>query len=76
MARKVVMGTCHICGVEGRLSFEHVPPKSAFNDQRVLTIGYDTAINLGPYHRPSGRILQRGAGAYTLCAPCNNQTGR
>lgn len=76
MAKRQVTGTCHICGVEGKLSFEHVPPKSAFNDQRVVTVGYETAINLGPYERPSGKILQRGAGAYTLCAPCNNKTGR
>ncbi len=24
------------CGANGKLSFEHVPPEAAFNDQRVL----------------------------------------
>jgi hypothetical protein len=76
VARKPIQGTCHICGAYGDLSFEHVPPKSAFNDRRIVTVGYETMINLGPYERPSGRIQQRGAGAYTLCASCNNNTGR
>ena len=75
MSRKKVEGTCHICGAHGKLSFEHVPPKSAFNDQRIVTVGYETMINLGPYERPSGRIQQRGAGEYTLCPSCNNNTG-
>ena len=75
MSRKKVEGTCHICGTHGRLSFEHVPPKSAFNNQRVVRIGLDQAINTGPYDRPKGRIEQRGAGAYTLCESCNNNTG-
>ena len=29
-------GICHLCGSNGKLSFELVPPEAAFNDQRVL----------------------------------------
>ncbi|MET4518119.1 hypothetical protein [Bradyrhizobium sp. I1.7.5] len=29
-------GVCHLCSVNGKLSFEHVPPEAAFNDQRIL----------------------------------------
>ena len=24
-------GKCHICGKEGKLTFEHIPPRKAFN---------------------------------------------
>ncbi len=29
-------GLCHICGVYSKLYFEHVPPRAAYNDQRVF----------------------------------------
>ncbi len=77
MARKKVEGNCHICGTYGKLSFEHVPPKSAFNNRRVVRVGIDKAIAVGPYdNKITGRIEQRGAGDYTLCERCNNNTGR
>lgn len=28
-------GRCHICGREGKLSFEHIPPRSMGNDHSV-----------------------------------------
>jgi hypothetical protein len=75
MARRKVEGKCHICGTVGKLSFEHVPPKGAFNNKQVVRVGFDEAITLGPYDRLKGSIEQRGAGAYTLCERCNNNTG-
>lgn len=66
MARKKVEGTCLICGTYGKLSFEHVPPKSAFNNREVVKVGLDKAITVGPYDKIKGRIEQRGAGDYTL----------
>jgi hypothetical protein len=71
-------GTCHLCGSNGRLSFEHVPPEAAFNDQRVLEadihklLGGDLIKHL---EKPSGKYNQRGAGKYTLCERCNTSTG-
>lgn len=68
-------GTCHICGALGLLSYEHVPPQAAFNDRRVMAVSFETAMRLGPGEQPRGKFLQRGAGAYTLCKKCNNDTG-
>jgi hypothetical protein len=76
MSRKPVFGKCHICGTHGKLSFEHVPPRAAFNNKQVVRVGFAEAMALGPYDPVKGRIEQRGAGAYTLCEPCNNATGR
>ncbi len=75
MAKKKVEGTCHICGTFGPLSFEHVPPRAAFNDQPVVVLKSDDAFDLVPGEVAKGPIEQRGAGAYTLCAKCNNDTG-
>jgi hypothetical protein len=72
-------GVCHLCGVIGKLSFEHVPPEAAFNDQRVLEsdihklLGSPDLIN--DLQNPKGRFKQRGAGNFTLCEPCNTTTG-
>lgn len=69
-------GICHLCGTYGKLSFEHVPPVSAFNDQRILRSTFEQVLakedNLDDLQ---GRQQQRGAGAYTLCEKCNNDTG-
>lgn len=66
-------GTCHLCGEEGKLSFEHVPPQSAFNDRPVLLSKFeDVYENL---ETPSGTKQQKGMGDYTLCERCNNNTG-
>jgi hypothetical protein len=67
-------GVCHLCGQAGKLSFEHVPPEAAFNDQRVLEsdihrlLGSKDLIN--DLENPRGRYKQRGAGNYTLCESC------
>lgn len=76
MARTKVEGRCRLCSKWGRLSFEHVPPESAFNDSGVLleTLGQWLASERGGKER--GTYRQRGLGAYTLCERCNNNTGR
>ena len=72
-------GLCRICGDVTELSFEHVPPRAAFNNRRTTTadisrlIGSDDPNALEQPAR--GHISQRGAGAYTLCVKCNNTTG-
>src|ERR1700730_13706241 len=76
MAKQSQVGNCHICGTYGTLSFEHVPPRAAFNSQRTLMIGFDKFLaseNLDNIR--GGRAQQRGVGAYTLCPKCNNDTG-
>lgn len=76
MARNKVFGTCHLCGADGELSYEHVPPRSAFNNRPVVRRRAEDLIEFGlAAHPRRGEILQRGAGGYTLCGRCNNTTG-
>lgn len=77
MGRKDVIGSCHICGRHGKLSYEHVPPKSAFNDTKIKRFGFEQVFDKGPEEIPTTgwREDQRGAGGYTLCEKCNNNTG-
>lgn len=77
MARKKVFDICRICGTHGKLSFEHVPPKSAFNNHPVVGKHIFELINKDPdnYFDGKGNISQQGAGAYTLCEKCNPNTG-
>jgi hypothetical protein len=69
-------GKCHLCGKPGELSFEHVPPRKAFNERPVVKAQFEDIIGLGPDEQIRGTIQQRGAGGYTLCPKCNNDTGR
>ena len=41
-----------------------------------MHIPFEQAMGLGPGKRGQGEIQQRGMGAYTLCGPCNNRTGK
>lgn len=78
MSRKRKIGICCICGNEGLLSFEHVPPRAAFNKgpQRIAK-GKDILANVGNINLEEINtcIEQRGTGGYTLCPRCNNNTG-
>ncbi len=66
------MGTCHLCGSYGELSFEHLPPKKAFNNCSVKHYNYFMGITQGNYNN---QISQKGLGGYTLCKSCNGNTG-
>jgi hypothetical protein len=70
-------GLCHICGVYSKLSFEHVPPRAAYNDQRVFEADIQALVKnkWDGQGRPHGEWVQRGAGKETLCEKCNNDTG-
>jgi len=68
-------GKCHICGNTGPLSFEHVPPRRAFNDRPVIRAQFEELVGLGPDEPIKGKTQQRGIGEYTLCPRCNNDTG-
>lgn len=58
---------------EKQLSFEHIPPQSAFNKRPVVMEILDTDMLEG---KPSRKIHhQRGSGNYTLCGKCNTDTG-
>ncbi|MCJ7577853.1 MAG: hypothetical protein MUO91_05330 [candidate division Zixibacteria bacterium] len=73
--RNKAKGTCHLCGNFGALSFEHVPPRAAFNNRRIIKVTFEQAISLGPDEIVKGPIQQGGIGGHTLCPKCNNLTG-
>jgi hypothetical protein len=61
---------------DARLSFEHVPPRAAFNNERTTVFDLDDWFQRGERGElTGGRIAQRGAGDFTLCPDCNNKTG-
>jgi hypothetical protein len=66
------VGVCCICGISGTLSFEHVPPQSAYNKERIVERKVADKI---ADRDTKGTIVQGGSGAYTLCQECNNNTG-
>lgn len=68
-------GICHLCGSFGRLSFEHVPPQSAFNNHRILRTRFDELLAANDLDNLRGKVQQRGSGGYTLCRECNSKTG-
>lgn len=74
--RRRLTGYCHICDRYGPLSFEHVPPRSAFNNRRAIVVRGEAVIKLGPDQKPKGPVQQRGVGHCSLCEKCNNLTGR
>ena len=79
--RQRIQGVCSICGGQGLLTFEHVPPQTAFNRSKVLTCNGIDYLKRDPDCLPwemnavRGTIQQGGAGGYTLCEYCNNTTG-
>jgi hypothetical protein len=73
--RRNVRGPCHICGVVTDLSFEHVPPRAAFNEHPVWELRGDAVFRADLDNLPRGVQRQRGSGEYTLCEPCNKTTG-
>ena len=72
-------GKCALCGKEGKLTFEHIPPRKAFNWFPAKTLRSDEALksitsqklpwDFSDLHYNN---LQKGSGSYTLCNECNN----
>jgi hypothetical protein len=73
--RKKVVGECHLCGHQARLSFEHVPPAAAFNDRAVVRLSGERVLREHRRGKPRGPTEQRGVGSHTLCRRCNSRTG-
>lgn len=67
-------GVCCVCGRQGKLSYEHVPPKKAYNSFRSQEFQVLPML-LKRELLKKGKIQQKGVGAYTLCPDCNNTTG-
>ncbi|MBX3053910.1 MAG: hypothetical protein KF753_20705 [Caldilineaceae bacterium] len=67
---KRTKGICRLCGELTTLSFEHIPPKSAFNDQPLVFQTLQDRIQ-GRSHTKFRIAL----GNHSLCERCNNLTG-
>ncbi|HEY4718541.1 MAG TPA: hypothetical protein VIH14_05955 [Anaerolineales bacterium] len=67
---------CRICRQRPASSFEHVPPKGAFNDNPIRWFGlFDWLSRESNQRLVLGALRKKGAGALTLCERCNNNTG-
>lgn len=75
MRGKKILGTCHLCGDYSKLSFEHVPPRSAFNSRPVIAAKIDQILKEVNFDNVKGKKKQKGSGGYTLCSRCNTLTG-
>ncbi len=79
-----IEGICRLCGQHKQLTFEHVPPESAFNYIPVKELSQKDTIDMmtgADGRKPwdfsglSGKMKQRGSGGYYLCSDCNSKTG-
>ena len=75
-------GTCALCGKECNLTFEHIPPKAAFNSRPLKVYNGDSLIETVTGSRKPWDLSglkynnqQRGMGYYSLCGDCNSYTG-
>lgn len=75
MKREKQIGKCAICGTEGELTKEHVPPQKAFNDQSYISVPFEQAQGLRYDERPTAKPIQGGIHYYSICGHCNNSTG-
>lgn len=76
------MGICNICGNNGPLSYEHVPPRSMGNSKpaksyHIVDIANKhRALNVENREGIHYRQQQRGIGFETICPSCNSYLGQ
>lgn len=69
-------GVCHICLEEKLLTFEHVPPRRAYNHQQAFAMTMDVAFsNRTRIPMGTNTAFRQGLGVETLCEDCNGFTG-
>jgi len=69
--KKDKIGRCNICGVNGKLTEDHVPPKGSI---QVTRMEMYSIIDVIAAQRPNkkGKQAQNGVKFKTLCGVCNN----
>lgn len=82
---KQCYGKCALCGKETNLTFEHIPPRAAFNSNGAKPVSGKEIFreevindpNRMPWDTEGLRYSnqQQGMGRYSLCQECNNNTG-
>lgn len=68
-------GNCHLCGEFKELSFEHIPPKAAFNDRPILIQKHEHLFDKKSYIYGKSIRSNNGSGAFCFCENCNKNTG-
>lgn len=78
-------GKCALCGKECELTFEHIPPRAAFNSERARPVAGKVLMSKEviedqdrmPWDTSGLQYqnMQKGMGAFSLCPECNNNTG-
>ena len=68
-------GICQICGTYCKLSFEHIPPENALNNNRTKVYVGEEAVKRYKGEKAYYKNQQQGMGKYSLCESCNNNTG-
>jgi hypothetical protein len=66
-------GYCWLCHKYGKLSKEHIPPESAFNDCPMLLMKVKERSTTLEWERRTS--YQRGICFHSLCEKCNNKYG-
>ena len=67
---------CAICGEKRVMTFEHIPPKSAFNNNPIFIQRHEHLIDRTSYLYGKKSKLNNGFGIKSLCSSCNNNTGQ
>ncbi len=78
------IGKCAVCGQIGKLTFEHLPPRTANNKRPSKNYKLEDVLNATSHldHFPNSlkgvkyKMQNRGFGKYSLCFKCNNYFGR
>src|SRR5690606_7381754 len=77
--RKMIQGVCRLCKKHTELSYEHIPPKSAFNrNTKFISVSIIEYLKNSDVDdcKLNAKIQQGGVGYYCLCQQCNNFLGR
>lgn len=71
------VGKCNLCGEERKLTFEHIPPRRAFNCNPTVAHTLE-GFMLGNKLKANPIVVpfRRGLGIASLCESCNNFTGQ
>lgn len=75
MGKQKIQGICRICGELRALTYEHVPPRCAFNEAPARMYSLQQWVILESGGPARYRDQQRGSGYVTLCEECNNRRG-
>lgn len=75
--QKKQKGICRLCKKQTDLTFEHIPPRSAFNKTTTYQlVDYTELLGSSATDKKiKGQKFQGGIGEYSLCLTCNNFLG-